>query len=255
MSIWKKLSKWADAMEKEAEKGRERKKRRKADRRIQRVVTYVDLLNNLHALSGEISKLLESAGALTIQHISFCFKDFGRVLSEKFDHIESWTEQRFGLHEAYMESIIKGHFDAHDGAAEIRHNELRNGMNAILTYMQAAELNNSDRYLQQLERVRLAQVAADTNHDVMFGTMLALNEHLLGILQAKTNEPTLPWLLDNVDSLMALSDALKTLRDNTVPPEMARVKGVTALRSIVDVSSEQASEAVEKLARHWDVAA
>lgn len=240
MSFWKKLSAWANHMEAQAE-------RRKADRRVLRNATYVDLKNSLDVFGGEIAKMLDTTGSIIVQKLG----DFSKVVRDQLNAQQEWIENSFRLYDNMLTSTLR----TYNEAAELRHEESRLSLDGIAKYLMAMGRNQDDRYIQLTKRLEMLEARSEYYHGVEQGTTIGLFENLTDQIQAQGQTPRLQWLLDNVEELISFCNAMQKLRDNTEAPQNVIADAVRSVRSIVEVSTAEAQEGIDDIALRWGVAA
>ena len=265
MSFWKKLASWASKMEEEST-------RRKVPSK-HRPLSHAEFHNTLDAFGGELGKMIEMSGHLVVQHVSTCVSDLTRVAKDIVDDgackLQGWMEATFKLYEASIGSYFATfneaseirHREAEDRAAK-RQNHVMNGLIGVAKQMGSTELNQGERYLELMERIRVLEMDNDEKHRVMFNTMIALFENLTEQIQKKQRvvveyreEPTLEWLVDRADEIIDFADALKAIRDNTIPPDAATMKAVRCVRGMMQVSIHDIQELLKARTQQWQLAA
>ncbi len=271
MSLYKLIADWAS----EAEANAEQKRKLRLDKLNK--LTKAGFNNALHSLSGEISRHFEVSGNLIIQYtnniVTEQISKGVNVISQSLDSFKLWLDDSFrmlgnelskhttecvqALHE-----LTEGAFTRAEDKATKRQNAIMNMLIATSKQSGAHDLNNADRYLSTIERIRLLETKIDKDNEVLFNTMIGLFENLTEQIQAMRRPldkqrfspaPTLEWLMDNADEVIRLGAALNNLRENNVPPHDAKLCVVKSVRSLNDYSVARIWEALESRTAAWGV--
>lgn len=260
MSLWTKLGKWADNMEKQRTASIAQKNAASSSK-----LTKAYFANTLSALDGSITTLFKLSGEITVQRlgemVARYVDDLGGVIVEKLSEQEArlqhWLDHTFKLYDNSLHQL----FTAFNTAAEQRHAEQESWAFGLSEKLKASDANNSARYLAMQERI--SQLSADNmnQHNVAFGTMVGLFENLTEQIQRantrKSNAPTLEWVMENADELIRLGTSLRNLQENNVPPATATGEVVRSIRQLLgyDITLEVIGSALGDKTVEWSMAA
>lgn len=259
MSFYKSVAAWASNMD---EKVQERRKNK---------LTKSFFMNSLHAFSGEMHTLMATSAPLLVNRINDLLAKFSsdlcvvfKELQENYgDKFQIWIEGSFKLFENSMTHTMH----TFNEAAEMRHrqaderagkrqNAFMSIVAALMKQLQSKDLNDSERYLEVIERIRLMEERNMEAHHVTFNTMIALNEHIVGQIRGEGSSiVALDWFTEHADELIRLAAQMYNLRESTVPPNEAIAQAVKCLKAINDnYNVTEIQQVLHDKARAWGVA-
>lgn len=263
MSLWTSIASMANKME-------ERRKQKEFDAygggsRLSKEY----FVNYMHSFGEEISKYVEYFGGITVQrvdktldkHTNDIVTGFKQLWEDRTEALTKYFDVGFTKLKADTTELLDNFFSAHNSAAELRHQEAERKaarrqdvtMKHVLGmfgHIQSAELNNSDRFLTIMERVRESEVLAEKRHNTTFNSMICLYEHMMDHLvraNGKIDElmadrnnrtPSLDWIISNEGELRRVCHALSCIENNVIPFENAAKQAIDGLRALGDFSHE-----------------
>jgi len=255
--IWKWL---ADTANKELNK-------RELKRRTAGIVNRLDALSgelaaaiNTQALglrtqvAEEISDQFASAGPLIVQRVN---QTLGAKLNDVAvvlrDVIEEHTRRGFTLSASLLGRIL-GNQATLATKSEKRQNHVMEGLNELARQAAIHDQNNTDRNLTLVTMVQQLTSEMRQHHNISQAMQVKFFEHLALQLHMATTKgkeryspaPKLEWLMDNLDHMMELCDALRKAKSNDAPRSAMTMRAISAIRSMELFSVSSIREEIER---------
>lgn len=230
MITWRDISDWADKRDKALA---ERKKA--ALKPVVPTLTYAGFHNGLSSLFGDICRITDKHTS----DLAVCVHNFFEDTKDFVDRVSQNATN-------FLAGVIQEH-------AKI-----------VCRYVQQVSLDMTDRFVQLMGQ----QVY---HFDVLQGTQIGLYSnlteqnqglalklqqihHVLLQQQRTNNAPSLEWLADNAEELIRLGQALYIVRENSAPPDQARLNLIKTIRALTEFSITDIDEQIyTPVARGWGI--
>ncbi len=257
MSFWKWLGEVSYSLEKaEAETNKKREARRKEKLEALKytfanLVTLKAFHKRMDDLGNGISQIFETTGTLFVQRFNDISarhtSELGAVISLKMDDvadkIKDFVSRGENLLQMKVEGTVKALFDTFDKANEHRSYATNAQIAVVGQRVQANDVNATNRYVDVLQRFQdLKQHITDQVASITSGVEVGAK-----------GSPSPDWLAEHSDGIIEYGDALKKLRDGTIPAAAAMVQVVRAMRNLVSVDMLSAKRAMDTQAELWGV--
>lgn len=247
MSFYKKLADWASGME-------QRKIERKAIR-FKQPVSMLEFHNTISSLFGDFCQVTEHNCTLLIARTNDMLTNIVKVLDTRFS---DW-----GCVIRDMLVDIKGQIvdqlfitaDDIDHKAGKRHNVVVNYIFGLFEHQKTMDLNESNRYLELMERIRIQDLRLEEYMNICLNTQVGLFEKITEVFGYSNSGPTLDWVIDNADELMRFSMAMKNIRENNVPSNIGVNEAAKCLRTMLNVDTAEVIAALDAKTAQWASAA
>lgn len=188
----------------------------------------------------EISDQFASAGPLIVQRVNQTLgpklNDVATVLR---DIIEERTKKGFTLNASLLGRIL-GNQAVQSSKAEKRQNYVMEAFNELARQSAVHDQNGTDRNLTVVNMLQLMDAKMNNKLDQLQGMHIKFFENLtlqIRMATAKGKEryspaPKLEWLMDNLDHMMELCDALRLAKSNDAPRSTMTMRAISAIRSM-----------------------
>lgn len=226
--FYKWLSKWADDRDR-AVMERKNRQRGTADKPL----TKAHFVNTIDSLEGQIGRWFEQTSSMLVKRTH-------EIVNKSISDGIAVAVELFRQHTDTQQTWMDKTYQLYDTAAEHRHKEL-------LTMLDAMERNNGGRYLSMIEQSMVT-------HNFAVTAFERISAQINAAIQPKeAYEPSLKWLVDNHEGIITLGAALQALQDNNAPADIALFNAVKSVRTMLNIDTVDAKEALEPLAQEWGV--
>lgn len=188
----------------------------------------------------EISDQFASAGPLIVQRVNQTLdpklNDVTVVLK---DIIEERTKKGFTLNASLLGRIL-GNQAVQASKSEKRQNYIMEAFNELARQSALHDQSNTDRNLTLINMLRLMDDKMNNKLDQLQGMQIKFFENLTLQIRMATSKgkeryspaPKLEWLMDNLDHMMELCDALRLAKSNDAPRSTMTMRAISAIRSM-----------------------
>lgn len=157
-------------------------------------------------------------------------------------------------------AVIEGTTLMADDKAKTRTNCIIQGQEELARQAAIFDASNGDRMLTLYDKFRHLEQAVEHHHMLTTSKLNAIFSSLsvqLNELRPKdrihyTTEPTLEWLMDNLDEIIEMANMAQAVRDNTAPRQNTIYKLVRAIRNLHLYSASDVKDEITSKINTWD---
>lgn len=157
-------------------------------------------------------------------------------------------------------AVIEGASLMHEDKAKKRTNYIIRGQEELAQQAAIYDASNGDRMLALIDRFR--DLEAKNKHQYMllsakmnavFSSLSAqINDLRPKARQHYTTEPSLEWLMDNLDEIIEMAGVASAIRDNAIPQDTGIYRLTKALRKLYLYSATDVRDEVVSKINSWE---
>lgn len=202
----------------------------------------------------EISDQFASAGPLIVQRINQTLDPkLNDVTTVLRDIIEERTKKGFQLCAQLLGRAL-GNQAVLASKSEKRQNYIMEAFNELARQAAVHDQSNTDRNVTLVAMIQQLNAKIDHNNNVQQAMQVKFFENLslqLQMATAKGKEryspaPKLEWLMDNLNHMMELCDALRLAKSNDAPRSTMTMRAISAIRSMELFSVSNIREEIDR---------
>lgn len=230
--------------------GLEASRRDHITRKMQAGVSYAEFHSTIASFFGDLCDMNKNDFGTTIQRVNDLmnakFNDYGVVMSNLFEDTQVRLKDYTRSHFSIVNQRIDASSEQSDAVSKKRHHRTAEFIFGLLEHQQMMELNADNRHLELMERFRLQDTRIEEMLAITMSTNLETFQRITEIIdRSNSTKPSLEWFIDNAFELAEFGNAMRHIKDNSLPRNIAAGLAAKNIIALIDTDYEAAVAAMD----------